>query len=77
MLFSPLLLLLRQITECNFLCVAGGKQTEYNVCFLPPLVLNFELPADYPSTSSPVFTLSSKWMTGAQVRLMLVYIILA
>uniref|UniRef100_A0A3Q3WKI4 E3 ubiquitin-protein ligase RNF14 n=1 Tax=Mola mola TaxID=94237 RepID=A0A3Q3WKI4_MOLML len=47
--------------------VKGGKQTEYNVCFLPPLVLNFELPVDYPSTSSPVFTLSSKWLTRAQV----------
>lgn len=51
------------------LCVAGEKQTEYIVCFLPPLVLNFELPADYPSTSFPVFTLSSKWMTRAQVRI--------
>ncbi|XP_040006892.1 E3 ubiquitin-protein ligase RNF14 [Xiphias gladius] len=47
--------------------VKGEKQTEYNVCFLPPLVLNFELPANYPSTSSPVFTLSSKWMTRAQM----------
>ncbi|KAK5918238.1 hypothetical protein CgunFtcFv8_003017 [Champsocephalus gunnari] len=45
----------------------GEKQTEHNVCFLPPLVLNFELPAFYPSTSSPVFTLSSKWMTRAQM----------
>ncbi|XP_029925474.1 E3 ubiquitin-protein ligase RNF14 [Myripristis murdjan] len=47
--------------------VKGEKQSEYNVCFLPPLVLNFELPADYPSTSSPVFTVSSKWLTRAQM----------
>ncbi|KAJ0061993.1 hypothetical protein NL108_014779, partial [Boleophthalmus pectinirostris] len=43
------------------------KQTEYNVCFLPPLVLNFEFPEDYPSTSPPQYTLSSKWMTRAQM----------
>lgn len=48
-------------------CVAGQTQAEYDVCFLPPLVLNFELPEDYPSASPPIFTLSSKWMTAAQV----------
>ncbi|TWW75150.1 E3 ubiquitin-protein ligase RNF14 [Takifugu rubripes] len=47
--------------------VKGQTQTEYNVCFLPPLVLNFELPEDYPSTSPPIFTLSSKWMSAAQM----------
>lgn len=47
--------------------VAGHTQTEYNVCFLPPLVLNFELPEDYPSKSPPIFALSSRWMTAAQV----------
>ncbi|XP_029375078.1 E3 ubiquitin-protein ligase RNF14 isoform X2 [Echeneis naucrates] len=47
--------------------VKGETQNNYDVCFLPPLVLNFELPADYPSTSSPIFTLSSKWMTRAQM----------
>lgn len=55
-------------------CVAGQTQTEYNVCFLPPLVLNFELPEDYPSTSPPIFTLSSKWMTAAQVGLLIWHI---
>lgn len=45
----------------------GEKQTEYNVSFLPPLVLNFEFPEDYPSSSAPVYTLSSKWMTRAQM----------
>ncbi|XP_028322213.1 E3 ubiquitin-protein ligase RNF14 [Gouania willdenowi] len=45
----------------------GEMKTEYNVSFLPPLVLNFELPADYPSSSPPAFTLSSKWMTRTQM----------
>ncbi|KAM4726027.1 E3 ubiquitin-protein ligase RNF14 [Anableps anableps] len=49
------------------LVVKGEKTAEYNVCYLPPLVLNFELPADYPSTSPPVFSLSSKWMNKAQL----------
>ncbi|KAM6907885.1 E3 ubiquitin-protein ligase RNF14 [Xenentodon cancila] len=47
--------------------VKGEKTAEHSVCFLPPLVLNFELPADYPSTSAPGFTLGSKWMTKAQL----------
>lgn len=44
-----------------------GRGFECTVCFLPPLVLNFELPPDYPSTSPPAFTLSSKWLSPAQV----------
>ncbi|CAL8365652.1 unnamed protein product [Lota lota] len=40
---------------------------EYDISFLPPLVLNFELPIDYPTTSSPIFTLSSKWLTRTQM----------
>ncbi|XP_077080945.1 E3 ubiquitin-protein ligase RNF14 [Siphateles boraxobius] len=52
----------------NFkLLVKGQKSTEYNLSFLPPLVLSFELPPDYPSVSSPVFTLSSKWFTRVQI----------
>ncbi|XP_029527653.1 E3 ubiquitin-protein ligase RNF14-like [Oncorhynchus nerka] len=52
----------------NFkLIVKGDKHTEYDVSFLPPLVLNFELPADYPSSSSPVYTLSSKWLSRDQM----------
>lgn len=47
--------------------VKGENKTEYNVSFLPPLVVNFEIPADYPSTSPPLFTLSCKWMTRAQM----------
>ncbi|XP_019361896.1 PREDICTED: E3 ubiquitin-protein ligase RNF14 [Gavialis gangeticus] len=40
---------------------------EYSICFLPPLVLNFELPPDYPSASPPVFTLSGKWLSQTQL----------
>ena len=35
--------------------------------YLPPLVLNFRFPKDYPSRSSPLFTLSCKWLTVFQV----------
>ncbi|XP_029030251.1 E3 ubiquitin-protein ligase RNF14 [Betta splendens] len=47
--------------------VKGEKETEHSVCFLPPLMLNFELPADYPSKAPPIFTLSSKWMSRVQM----------
>ncbi|XP_067852232.1 E3 ubiquitin-protein ligase RNF14 [Heptranchias perlo] len=40
---------------------------EYIVSFLPPLVLNFELPPDYPSCSSPKYTLSCKWLSRVQL----------
>ncbi|XP_025779662.1 E3 ubiquitin-protein ligase RNF14 [Puma concolor] len=40
---------------------------EYTICFLPPLVLNFELPPDYPSSSPPSFTLSGKWLSPTQL----------
>lgn len=36
--------------------------------FLPPLVLNFSYPADYPSSSPPLFALSCKWLNEIQVR---------
>ncbi|XP_078407157.1 E3 ubiquitin-protein ligase RNF14 isoform X2 [Cetorhinus maximus] len=40
---------------------------EYVVSFLPPLVLNFELPPDYPSCSAPKYTLSCKWLFQTQL----------
>ncbi|XP_069100810.1 E3 ubiquitin-protein ligase RNF14-like isoform X1 [Pleurodeles waltl] len=40
---------------------------EFEVCFLPPVLLTFELPADYPSASAPVFVLSCKWLTPTQL----------
>ncbi|XP_039207185.1 E3 ubiquitin-protein ligase RNF14 [Crotalus tigris] len=59
----------------NFRVSLSGKFTEtlqnskleYAVSFLPPVVLNFEFPADYPSTSPPLFTLNCKWLSQAQL----------
>ncbi|XP_042307173.1 E3 ubiquitin-protein ligase RNF14-like isoform X2 [Sceloporus undulatus] len=58
----------------NFTVFLRGNQAENppnnfecTVCFLPPIVLNFEFPADYPSTSPPAFTLNSKWLSQAQL----------
>lgn len=50
--------------------VKGEKEAEYDIAFLPPLVLNFELPEDYPTCSAPVFTLSSKWLTRTQMSVL-------
>ncbi|KAJ8419126.1 hypothetical protein AAFF_G00006250 [Aldrovandia affinis] len=50
---------------------AGGTCTEYGVSFLPPLVLNFELPMDYPSRSSPLHTLNCKWLSEVQKQTLL------
>lgn len=56
-------------THCLFIYFffSGQTSTEYDISFLPPLVLSFELPADYPSVSSPIFTISCKWLTRVQV----------
>ena len=40
---------------------------ELEVDYLPPIVLNFRFPEDYPSRSPPLFTLSCKWLTVFQV----------
>uniref|UniRef100_A0A8C5KCS6 E3 ubiquitin-protein ligase RNF14 n=2 Tax=Jaculus jaculus TaxID=51337 RepID=A0A8C5KCS6_JACJA len=48
-------------------CPALGRDFEHTICYLPPLVLNFELPPDYPSSSPPSFTLTSKWLSPAQL----------
>uniref|UniRef100_A0A8D2L5W7 RBR-type E3 ubiquitin transferase n=1 Tax=Varanus komodoensis TaxID=61221 RepID=A0A8D2L5W7_VARKO len=45
-----------------------NSKFQCTVSFLPPIVLNFEFPANYPSASPPVFTLSSKWLSRAQVK---------
>ncbi|XP_034260640.1 E3 ubiquitin-protein ligase RNF14 [Pantherophis guttatus] len=51
----------------NFTETLENSKLEYTVSFLPPVVLNFEFPADYPSTSPPLFTLSCKWLSQAQL----------
>ncbi|KAJ7316366.1 hypothetical protein JRQ81_002528 [Phrynocephalus forsythii] len=62
----------------NFRLSIRGNQTEglpssnfeCTLCFLPPVVLNFEFPEDYPSASPPAFTLSSKWLSRAQLSVL-------
>ncbi|XP_069100820.1 E3 ubiquitin-protein ligase RNF14-like [Pleurodeles waltl] len=54
------------------ICVSGNyaknpPTVDFKVCFLPPVVLTFELPAHYPSASAPVFQLSCKWLTPVQL----------
>uniref|UniRef100_A0A3P9CFG2 RBR-type E3 ubiquitin transferase n=1 Tax=Maylandia zebra TaxID=106582 RepID=A0A3P9CFG2_9CICH len=43
-----------------------GK-SEYDISFLPPLLLNFGLPEDYPSSSPPSFSLTCSWLTHTQL----------
>lgn len=50
----------------------GVEQTEHDVSFLPPLKLEFALPEDYPSSSPPIFTLKSKWLTRIQVVIIII-----
>ncbi|XP_028841640.1 E3 ubiquitin-protein ligase RNF14-like [Denticeps clupeoides] len=45
----------------------GDRQTEHCLSFLPPVVVTFELPADYPAGSAPVFTLSCLWLSASQL----------
>uniref|UniRef100_A0A3P8T4Z9 RBR-type E3 ubiquitin transferase n=1 Tax=Amphiprion percula TaxID=161767 RepID=A0A3P8T4Z9_AMPPE len=39
----------------------------YEISFLPPLLLTFDLPQDYPSSSPPSFTLTCSWLTHPQL----------
>ncbi|KAI3368517.1 hypothetical protein L3Q82_025525 [Scortum barcoo] len=45
----------------------GDTLRQYEMSFLPPLHLTFELPEDYPSSSPPSFTLSCSWLTHTQL----------
>lgn len=45
----------------------GETLRQYEMSFLPPLLLTFELPEDYPSSSPPSFSLTCTWLTHAQV----------
>ncbi|XP_073444534.1 E3 ubiquitin-protein ligase RNF14-like [Dendrobates tinctorius] len=47
-----------------------AENFENTVPFLPPIVLNFELPPDYPSAAPPDFTLSCKWLSPTQLTLL-------
>ena len=45
----------------------GESPSELEVNFLPPIVLNFSYPPDYPSANPPNYTLSCKWLNRSQV----------
>ncbi|TRY58036.1 hypothetical protein DNTS_022691 [Danionella cerebrum] len=45
--------------------IRGERRVEFDVSFLS-LVLSFEFPLDYPSSSAPTFTLSSRWLSRVQ-----------
>ncbi|XP_042338391.1 E3 ubiquitin-protein ligase RNF14-like isoform X2 [Plectropomus leopardus] len=45
----------------------GETLRQYEIASLPPLLLTFELPEDYPSTSPPSFTVTCSWLTHAQL----------
>eukprot|EP00079_Xenopus_tropicalis_P015345 XP_004912890.1 PREDICTED: E3 ubiquitin-protein ligase RNF14 [Xenopus tropicalis] len=49
---------------------AHTESFEDIVSFLPPVILNFELPPGYPSTDPPAFTLSCKWLSPSQLALL-------
>lgn len=52
---------------CRCFSVLGETLRQYEISFLPPLLLTFELPEDYPSCSPPSFTLTCSWLTHTQV----------
>ncbi|XP_071342601.1 E3 ubiquitin-protein ligase RNF14-like [Trachinotus anak] len=45
----------------------GEVVRRYEISFLPPLLLTFELPENYPSSSPPSFTLACSWLTDTQL----------
>ncbi|XP_043925212.1 E3 ubiquitin-protein ligase RNF14-like [Protopterus annectens] len=53
----------------NFRVLVDGRneQLSYIVDCLPPVVLKFDLPADYPSASPPAFTLHCNWLSTSQL----------
>ncbi|XP_077305803.1 E3 ubiquitin-protein ligase RNF14-like isoform X2 [Lithobates pipiens] len=56
--------------KCNSASNTMLEGFENTVSFLPPIVLDFELPPGYPSTTSPIFTLSCKWLSPEQLTLL-------
>ncbi|XP_076010616.1 E3 ubiquitin-protein ligase RNF14-like [Genypterus blacodes] len=44
----------------------GDELRQYELSFLPPLLLTFDLPEDYPSSFPPSFTLNCSWLTHTQ-----------
>ncbi|XP_076045038.1 E3 ubiquitin-protein ligase RNF14-like [Oratosquilla oratoria] len=54
------------LTNCSRNEDVDGEKIQ-KVEHLPPLYLHFSLPSDYPSHSSPEFTLSCKWLSRTQL----------
>ena len=52
----------------SFLSVLDASLEELPLKYLPPLSLRFSLPCDYPSHSSPTYTLSCQWLQNNKVR---------
>ncbi|XP_056894484.1 E3 ubiquitin-protein ligase RNF14-like isoform X2 [Takifugu flavidus] len=48
----------------------GELLCQYEISFLPPLLLNFDLPEDYPSSSPPSFTLTCSWLSHTQISVL-------
>ncbi|XP_070688663.1 E3 ubiquitin-protein ligase RNF14-like [Pempheris klunzingeri] len=53
--------------DFNVVLREGDTLRQYDISFLPPLLLTFELPEDYPSSSPPSFTLTCSWLTHTQL----------
>lgn len=59
----------------NQMTVVSGKAEpaegllQLSVAYLPPIALNFSLPADYPSLQPPLFTLSCPYLSLSQVEM--------
>ncbi|KAM9385756.1 E3 ubiquitin-protein ligase RNF14-like [Pholidichthys leucotaenia] len=45
----------------------GETLRQYQISFLPSVILTFDLPDDYPSSSPPTFTLTCSWLTHTQL----------
>ncbi|XP_031573827.1 E3 ubiquitin-protein ligase RNF14-like [Actinia tenebrosa] len=59
----------KTVEEADELATSAAKDVfaTVNVDYLPPIVLNFELPTAYPSEDAPQYTLSCKWLTNFQL----------
>lgn len=59
---------------CFIIFPLGEILSQCEISFLPPLLLNFDLPEDYPSSSPPSFTLTCSWLSHTQVIFNLYYL---
>ncbi|CAL8081291.1 unnamed protein product [Orchesella dallaii] len=50
--------------------ITTGTETRYKVEYMPPLMLHFTMPKDYPSKAKPNFTLSCTWLHRAALTIL-------